>query len=784
MVEKRTYQRQLWTVVALACLSITAGIAFCQIEPSGKNAALIQFDVISELNMDEGFTNTIVFARYWVCRDYYAASVVWSEPHGKGVEDMKTAVILSDKTGFRMDNELYPDWKPTNTTYSKPLGERGPFRWGGGMYEGAEMRFAEAEAAARRVYVSDLGLLKDPNQRPNRVADVKVSEDSDSIKRKLARLKVRINGDKIESMELFDNQQRSLARMNYEYERDSNASRLAKLMAELPARPEKLAVNANLTSKSSRGETKAYNVKDVDYLYHKGARTCAVTYRDVTIGEETLRLPVRVEVRASDDKRLLRSARLMNFKRLDLDKAGVWDAARAFADLSDQDLAWRRLVGKYLEFEPKLGPMRADPNDLAFVRRLIAKYPVAEAPPMPRKSASQGRTPSGGIILDDGKQGWTKGREQAEARKQEQALRREQVKKWHEEIAKTPKPQRMEIEPNDARVIRQLVAHYSKKRRVPPEKESRKEKGPVARILSESERERFALENKLRRILKYHRAPLLPEDRPLEMEPNDLAQIRQLQGYYERLATQQDRGLGGQLKAVYALTRLDMMLKDYDAFEGHTSCYLQMIQDANLAPMYMVGGHGSIETLVVAGQYEKANKLMRQWADKSVAQNEPNAILRFAGWDIGGSKRDPWASVQLLDRFLKKSALSAKQRYEGLALRAIALDKVDRLLADPETDDSELRKAQGQWILSTTKKEELAKRVEPALREAVSAWQSLGAARSAEAKPYSTANLGAFTMNLMGYPEATRLQETSALLNQIVRERTGQTGAGPSRPSR
>jgi len=50
MVEKRTYQRQLWTVAALAGLSITAGIGFCQIEPSDRNAALIQFDVISELN--------------------------------------------------------------------------------------------------------------------------------------------------------------------------------------------------------------------------------------------------------------------------------------------------------------------------------------------------------------------------------------------------------------------------------------------------------------------------------------------------------------------------------------------------------------------------------------------------------------------------------------------------------------------------------------------------------------------------------------------------------------
>ena len=783
MEKKHAYRRRLWIVAALANLSIAAGIGLEQIEPVGKAAGLIQFDVISELNTDEGYTHWVTFARYWVCQDYHAVSVVWTEPHGLGMVDMKTLVAFSDGAGFRVDDERYSFWAPLNTTYPGPLGERGPFRWGGGPYEPAEMRFAEAEAATRRVYVSDLGLKKDPTQDGDRVVDLKLPESVDGIKRKLARLKVHINADKIESMELFDNQQRSLARMRYEYERDASASHLAKLVAELPARPEKLAVNANLTSTSSQGEKKTYQVKGVDHVYHKGGRTCTVTYRDVTIGDKAFRLPVQVEVRASNDKRLLRSARLMNFTRVDLDKAGVWEAAKAFADLSSEDWANYKLVDKYIDPKPKLGPMKVDPNDLGFVRRLIAKYPIPEVPPMPRESASQARTPSGGAVVEEGKPGWTKAREQAEARKQEQELRREEMKKWHEEAARMPKPQRMEIEPNDARVIRQLEAHYRKERLLTVKEQTRKAKGPVAHIRSEGERERYDLERKLRQILKYHRAPLLPEDKPPEVEPNDLELIRRLQAHYEKLAAQQDRGLGGQLKAVHALTRLDMMLKDYDAFEGHTARYLQLVQDAGLSAAYMVGGHGNMETLVLAGQYEKATKLMRQWADKSVAGNEADAILRFAGWDIGGTKRDPWASVQLLDRFLKKSGLSPVQRYEGLAWRAVALHKVDRLLTDPKTVEDELRKAQGQWILSTTRKEELAKRVEPALREALSAWQSLGAAKSGEAKPYSTANLDAFTMNLMGYPEATRLQETSALLNQIIRERTGQTGTAPSRTS-
>jgi hypothetical protein len=771
-------------VAALATLSITAGIGLGQIQPSGKKAGLIQFDVISELNMDEAYTNTVVFTRYWVCRDYYAVSVVWSEPHGMGMVDMKTAVVLSDKTRFRVDNEKYASWVPTNTTYSKPLGERGPFRHGGGLYEGAEMRFAEAEALARRVYVSDLALPKDPNQGANGVVDVKVAKGTDGIERKLARLKAQVKDNKIKSMELFDARQRSLCRTKYEYERDGNASPLAKLVAELPARPEKLAVNANLTNFSSGGEKKVYKVKDVDHVYHKGGRTCAVTYEDVAIGDKALRLPVQVEVRASDDKRLLRSARLMNFKHVDLDKSAVWEAAKAFGDLSSEDWAYYKLVGKYISPNPKLGPLKVDPNDLAFVRRLIAKYPLAERARPPRTPMEQPTRMDPGA-LELAPEAWTqRARALAEARKKEQEQRQEQREKWLEEIAKKPKPPRMEIEPNDARVIRQLIAHYRKESRLTLEEEARKAKGPVVHALSKSERERHDLEGELRRLLKYHHAPRLPEDEPPQVEPADCELIGQLQVYYEKLATQQDRGLGGRLKAVHALTRLDRMRKDYDAFEGHTTRYLQMVQEAGLPAACMVGAHRNLETLVVASQYEKANELLRQWADKSAAENDADAILRFAGWDVEGNKRDPWASVQLLDRFLKRSGLSPVQRYEGLALRAIALHKVDRLLTDPETVESELRSAQAQWILSTTTRAEVAKRVEPALREALSAWQSLGAARSSEAKPYSTANIGAFTMNLAGYPEATKLQETSAILNSIIQERTGQTGAAQSRTGR
>jgi len=334
-MKKTRVHRRLWTVAAVLGLSITAGVALAQIRPVGKKAGLIQFDVITELNMDKDDRNTAVFARYWVCQDYYAVAVAWSEPHGGGLMyTWRGLAVLSDKIGFRMGHEGYHDWVPVNTTYPKPLGEKAPFEMGGGMTRLKGMRFAEAEALARRIYVSDLGSLKDASQGTDRVVDLKGRENVDGVKRKVAQMKVHAKSNRIESMELFDAQQRQLGTMRYQYDRGGDASALARLVAELPARPEKVVVDANVTSSGTGVGSKIYQVGTVDYVSHKGGRTCTVTYTDVTVGDQVLRLPVHVEVRVSENKQLLRSARLINFQRVNLDKAGVWEAARAFARLS------------------------------------------------------------------------------------------------------------------------------------------------------------------------------------------------------------------------------------------------------------------------------------------------------------------------------------------------------------------------------------------------------------------------------------------------------------------
>ncbi len=764
MRETHTHRRRPWIMVGVAALATVAGIGLCQIQPSGRSAGVIQFDVISDGNLDlvKGGHMT-VFARYWVCEDYYAVSLVWVEPPRCG-RDLKTQVIISDATGFRMNSEYHHNWVPLNTTYPKPLGDRGAFRWAAGFYGSEGMRFAEAEALARRVYASDFAPAQGRTPDANGFVEVDVPKHADSVTRKLAHLKVRADKDRLESLELFDEQHRSLARVRYEYDRHADPPRVATVVTELPVRPETLATGGTKTI-SSGGQTRTIRIPDANYVSHKGGRTCTVTYQDVTVGATVLRLPVQVKVQRSDNQQLLRSARLMNFRRVDLDRAGVWEAAQAFSRLRDDYPTWQRLVDKFLEYEPPLGPLRVDPNDPSVLKGLLAKYPLPEraVPPEPTTERTHLR-PDRPDQISTGEGIRTRAEN---ARKQREA-RAQELAEWRQRQRNLPQPERKEIAPDDVRLIRQLDVYYVKRFST--------SEGQVP----QDELEFWNLSRKLRDILRYHRVPTLPEDRTPEPNEYDVRLIRRLQARYEKLTAQDDQGLGGRLKALDALSRLDLMVKDYTAFEGHATRHLQMLTDTDSNEIYLASGYRPGTDLVEARQYERADRLLRQWADRSAATNTADAIYRFCG-SMDGGKADPWASVQLLDHFLRKSDLSALERYEGLALRAIALDKIDKLLATEahETDD-EARQAQAGWILSHTTRTAVARMVDPAVRTALSAWQALGPARLTEAKPYSTASMSAVNQNLMGAPDATRLQETSAQLDQIVRQRSAQ----PARPER
>jgi hypothetical protein len=747
--------RLLWAAAPLAILAAVTGIGLGQIQPVGKKAGLIQFDAVIEMYPEQGM-NWAAFARYWVCQDFYAVSQVWNEPR---VFSPGNLTMLSDKTGFRIENGNAREFLPVNTTYPKPLGERGPFPIGGAGNNGialdANMRFADAEAASRRVHTDDLGSPAASRPRLDGVTDVKMIQSPDGVRRKVAQLKVRAAGNCIQSVDLLDDRQQPLGHMKYEYEQGGAAPQLSRLIADWPERPQKLTtdIHSLFGSTLEPGMRKVDKTIEIDYTSHKGGRTATVIYKDVALGDKVMRLPVQVEVRRTSDKRLLRTAKLMNFKRVEMDEAGVWQAAKAFASYTSEDEARGRLGHEYRPLLPAIKhiPLQIDPNDVAFVERMTAKYPVAEQVRPPQSALAGGK---------------------------------EKFQEWQKQTEKN-KPPQMKVEPEDANLIRTQIARFHAMTvhpMTPEERATYYAQGWLERgeHTPECEQQIRQMRFKLEEMLRYHHVPPAPEAKPKAVESNDLKLVRQLQGYYERLATQQDRGLGGQLKALTALASLDELADDHSAQERHQACYLQMLRDNGLSLIYMAYAFDQIKGQVAAHHYSQANALMKQWADFSAANCDAEGIFRVANQE-GCGVTLLWANIQLLDRLLKEPGLSSLDRYEALALRAIALDGVDRFLASSEARNKESSgDATAEWILSGTTKAAISKLVVPAVRQARSAWESLGPASENEAKPYSTADLTFSPFwDLRDISQATPLQEISAQLNQIAQQRLGQQDASP-----
>ncbi|MDH7598281.1 MAG: hypothetical protein QHH07_01430 [Sedimentisphaerales bacterium] len=175
------------TIISICLPALLVGLVFAvtsgQVRPVGKKIGMVQFDAVLQMNMDRSKATTTVFARYWVGQDLYALAVSWSEPNGRGFLRLRNEVMLSDSQGFTLYNDRFPG-SPNNKTYQRPLGDRPPFEWIGGLYHTRDTRFADSAAMARRVYVGDLGPLLDPGQEGTGTFEIQIPRSTERPEKK------------------------------------------------------------------------------------------------------------------------------------------------------------------------------------------------------------------------------------------------------------------------------------------------------------------------------------------------------------------------------------------------------------------------------------------------------------------------------------------------------------------------------------------------------------------------------------------------------------------------
>jgi len=364
-------------VVPLSFILALSGTAPGQIEPRGTNIGALRFDAIIELNRYSPRSlrhdYTMMFARYWVARDYYSAAVVWAEPQST---DLFFAVhpaslsVASNEQAFKVRHELNTKY---NETYKKPLGEHGVLRHKFGNYPIGNIRFAEREALAERIYADDIGDLKYIDEAVGEVLDVSIPAAEGVDARDVARLKVQTSGERIDSMQLFNADKRLLKNISYEYESKEHGARLRMQTVSLPERP--MMVGFNLGGMKVTLDGKQYTYRDLETRHHSGGRTCTVEYEPVQLGDKKVTLPVKVTVRNRKDGRILRCVRMMNFKQVELDAAGAEEVARQFSAVTPNQREYEQFRLKYWKKAPK----EIEKKDVEIIEQLRGRFEKAMA---------------------------------------------------------------------------------------------------------------------------------------------------------------------------------------------------------------------------------------------------------------------------------------------------------------------------------------------------------------------------------------------------------------------
>jgi len=359
------------TLGIVLCLSWVNGTTIKAIEPKGVNIGTLQFDAVLEMNYTYGPACEIAFARYWVSPEFYTVSVVWNEPSRIRHFGMASLTYHSTQANFRIYHEDYPD---INRIHDKPLRKRPPFKWVAGGYHYDEPRFSETDALTRRVYVSDVKSIADPNRSSGDTIDMPVLTRRTESGRALNRLKARVKGSTIESLELYNQKDRMLERLTYLYaNKKSDTPMLRQLHGWLPQEPFVFGnvdgSEFKVTVNASEPTERTYHFAGIEVSHHTGDRSCSVDYAPVDFNDQSVPLPAAVTVRHGQSNEVIRTARIMNIKRVALDPNEAWEAARVFAGPSKQDKQFRALRKKYWEKYPSA----LESADMNVVRQL-ARY--------------------------------------------------------------------------------------------------------------------------------------------------------------------------------------------------------------------------------------------------------------------------------------------------------------------------------------------------------------------------------------------------------------------------
>jgi hypothetical protein len=354
-------------VVALAVWLV--GSVFAPRAMSSNRTLGVQFDAILELNAPLCRTHVGLFARYWVSPQFYRAAVVWAEPHEGSLNFPiypPTLSVASDPNTLTINHQFQHIY---DGVFRKPFEPRGPFQHRFNAYALADIRFAEQEALAQRIYISDLKGFVNEGEMHEQIVDIPSGGGDARVARGVAQIRARRSQGRLDDLYLLDPNGRLLKSINYEYGDADNDSPLLRERVFLAEHPIMVGFNRGGPTITISGATRQYS--RLETMLHEGGRQCIVDFGMQRIGRRSLSLPVRIVVYSGDQRQVLRSVRLYNFVACGPTADRVEAEARRYAGFDANDMGCREMLLKHW-MKPPQGIPATDVNTLRHLRTCFA----------------------------------------------------------------------------------------------------------------------------------------------------------------------------------------------------------------------------------------------------------------------------------------------------------------------------------------------------------------------------------------------------------------------------
>ena len=329
-------------ILSIICIVFTAGF---YLENSEKKnlVDVIQFDTIIELNAPKVGTNVLLFARYWVSSSFYSIAIRWGEPD-MGALNFPTKpsglIINSDDTKFSISSQAI---KSHNQDFPKPIEDRGVFRHSFNAYPIDNIRFAEKEALASRIYTKDFAnySIIDNNDWQCFVTS---NQEKKGIKSDVSEFKIKIKKDKITKLALADKQKSLIKGIDYEYSGQID-SYISYQSVYLPEKNIMVGFNGKGVVLKNNGQI--YTYRELPGVYHEGGRKCLIDYKTIKKDNVVISIPSNIKVKRANNNDLLRTAKMSNYVQLKMNEEEVSQAAIDFGRLNELELQTHKLIEKY-----------------------------------------------------------------------------------------------------------------------------------------------------------------------------------------------------------------------------------------------------------------------------------------------------------------------------------------------------------------------------------------------------------------------------------------------------